>query len=122
MIESFFQNMNVGMTKETYYEMCEALGSEPVEEELPVEMDDFPPEVQEAISIYYRLRDEWDTMNGIYIGKSFAGLADILDILEVDQSDRKYLLEWISIMDTTRAKVYKDSKPSKENKSAKSPV
>lgn len=122
MLESFFQNMSVSMTKEAYYEMCEALGSEPDEDEIPVEMEDFPPEVQEAISIYYKLRDEWDTMNGIYIGKSFAGFADILDILEVAQSDRKYLLEWISIMDATRAKVYRDSKPSKENKSTKSPL
>ncbi len=111
MLVSFFENLAVGMNKESYFEMCEALGSEPVEEEIPVELDDFPIEVQEAISIYYKLRDEWDTMNGIYLGKSFSGFTDILDILEVPKEDRKNLLNWIATMDTTRAKMFRDMKP-----------
>lgn len=116
MLGSFFQNMSVGMTKDAYYEMCEALGSDPLEEEIPVEMEDFPDEVQEAINVYYKLRDEWDTMNGVYLGKSFAGFADILDILEVPKEDRKYLLEWISIMDAARSKAFRDMKANKEVK------
>lgn len=116
MLTSFFQNISVGMTKESYYEMCEALGSEPEEDEIPVEMDDFPDEVQEAINIYYKLKDEWDTMNGIYLGKSFAGFADILDILEVPFNDRKYLLDWIATMDSARSKAFSDLKASKETK------
>lgn len=113
MLNSYFQNMGVGMTKEAYFEMCEALGSEPLEEEIPIEIEDFPPEVQEAIGIYYRLRDEWDTMNGIYLGKSYTGIGDILDILEVDVKDRKYLLEWVSIMDAARSKAIEAKKPKK---------
>lgn len=119
MLYSFFQNMSVSMSKEAYFEMCEALGSEPLEDEIPVEMDDFPDEVQEAISIYYKLRDEWDTMNGIYLGKSFAGFGDILDILEVPIEDRKYLLEWIAIMDAARSKAYSEMKAAKETKVTK---
>lgn len=121
MLGSFFQNMSVSMTKEAYFEMCEALGTEPLEEEIPVEMSDFPTEVQEAINIYYKLRDEWDTMNGIYLGKSYAGLGDILAILEVPFEDRKYLLEWLSVMDAARSKALKDLRPAKEVKS-KNPV
>ena len=30
------------MTKEQYFEMCEALGNEPAESEIPIEFDDFP--------------------------------------------------------------------------------
>jgi hypothetical protein len=108
--------MSASMTKEAYFEMCEAIGSEPVEEEIPVETSDFPVEVQEAINVYYKLKDEWDTMNGVYMGKSYAGFSDILDILEVPFADRKYLLEWISVMDAARAKAYKDMKPIKETK------
>ena len=119
MLHSFFQNISVGMTKEQYFEMCEALGSEPDENEIPIEMDDFPPEVQEGIGVYYKMRDEWDTMNGIYLGKSFAGFADILDILEVPFEDRKYLLEWISVMDAARSKAYSEMKAAKESKVAK---
>lgn len=107
------------MTKETYFEMCEALGNEPIDEEIPIEIDDFPDEVQEAISIYYKLRDEWDTMNGIYMGKSFAGLGDILDILEVPMQDRKLLLEWVSVMDAARSKIYQEQRAAKEAQSKK---
>jgi len=99
------------MTKEAYFDMCEMLGSEPIEEEIPIEMDDFPTEVQEAIGVYYRLRDEWDSMSGTYMGKSYVGLLDILDILEIPQEDRKLTLDWISIMDNVRAKSIRDSKP-----------
>lgn len=112
--------MSVKMTKEMYYEMCEALGNEPLEEEIPVEIDDFPDEVQEAISIYYKLRDDWDTMNGVYMGKSYAGLGDILDILEVDNADRKYLLEWIAVMDAARSKVLSAQRP-KQSTTTKTP-
>lgn len=116
MLDSFFQNMSVKMTKEAYFEMCEALGNEPIEEEIPVEADDFPEEVQEAINIYYKLRDDWDTMNGIYLGKSYTGLGDILDILEVPKEDRKYLLEWISVMDSARHKMLEAQRPKQSEK------
>ena len=110
MLESFFQNASVSMTKEAYFEMCESLGTEPAEEEIPIEMQDFPIEVQQAIDIYYRLRDEWDTLNGNYLGKSYAGFMDILDIVEIPQQDRKWIMDWISIMDTTRTRVIQNSK------------
>ena len=116
MLESFFQNMSVKMTKEAYFEMCEALGNEPIQEEIPVEMEDFPDEVQEAITVYYKLRDDWDTMNGIYLGKSYTGLGDILNILEVPTEDRKYVLEWISVMDTVRAKMIEAQRPKQSAK------
>jgi len=111
MLVSFFQNSSVGMTRDQYFEMCEALNTEPVEDEIPIEYADFPDEVQEAIGVYYKLQDEWDTFNGTYMGKSYNGLGDILDILEVEKKDRKYLLDWITIMDSTRSKILSDQKP-----------
>ncbi len=111
MLTSYFQNSSVNMTKDTYFEMCAMLGSEPIEEEIPIEQEDFPMEVQQAIGVYYRLRDEWDTMNGTYMGKSYVGLKDILDILEIPFEDRRWTLDWITIMDNVRAKSIRDSKP-----------
>lgn len=116
MLDSFFQNMSAKMTKEAYYEMCEALGSEPIEEEVPVEMEDFPEEVQEAIGLYYKLRDDWDTMNGVYMGKSYVGLRDILDIMEIPFEDRKYVLEWVTIMDNARSKMLEAQRPKTQPK------
>lgn len=99
------------MTKDAYFEMCEMLGTEPVEEEIPVEYDDFFIDVQEALGIYQKLRDEWDTMNGSYIGKTYAGLLDILDLLGVPVEDRRTQYELIGIIDTHRSKAIADAKP-----------
>jgi hypothetical protein len=99
------------MTKETYFEMCEALGSKPIESEVPVEYEDLPNDVQEAMGIYSKLRDEWDTMNGNYMGKNYSSLSVILDILEVPTDSRRNILDLLAIIDTHRAKIIQDSKP-----------
>ena len=112
MLSRMYYNASVGMSKEAYYEMCEALGSEPIEEEIPVEVSDFPAEVQVAIMLYNKLRDEWDYMGGNYIGKSLVGLRDILDMFEIPKEDRKLFLSWISIIDITRSKVYSETRAS----------
>ena len=119
MLASFYQNSSVGMTKEAYFEMCEALGSEPIEDEIPVELNDFPEEVQSAIIIYNRLRDDWDTMNGNYMGKSLVGFKDILDIFEVPFEDRKLLLDWIHVIDSTRSTSYASMKAARESRETK---
>lgn len=98
------------MTKEAYFEMCEALGSEPLESEIPVEYEDLFVDVQEALGIYYKLKDEWDTMNGNYLGKSYAGILDIFTILGVSEEDRKTVFDLIGIIDTHRSKAIADAK------------
>lgn len=99
------------MTKEAYFEMCEALGSEPLEEEIPVDYEDFCLDVQEALGIYQKLRDEWDTMNGVYLGKNYVGLVDILALLDVPVEDRRTQFELIGIIDKHRSKAIADAKP-----------
>jgi len=51
------------MTKEQYLEMCEMLGTEPVDAEIPVDFTDFPELVQQILNIYNVLislgRYEW---------------------------------------------------------------
>lgn len=111
MLKSYFQNASVSMTKEAYYEMCEALNSEPVEDEIPIEQGDFPIEVQSALEVYYMLRDEWDTMSGTYMGKNYAGFKDILEIMDIEKSDRKQLMDWIVVMDAARSKAISAAKP-----------
>ncbi|MFI3221381.1 MAG: hypothetical protein QX189_20030 [Methylococcales bacterium] len=99
------------MTKDAYFEMCETLGSEPVDSEIPVDYEDLYIDVQEALGIYQKLKDEWDTMNGNYMGKSYNGILDIFTILEIPTEDHKTLLELISIIDKHRSKAIADSKP-----------
>lgn len=99
------------MTKDAYFEMCESLGSEPLEEEIPVEFEDFCLDVQEALGIYSKLRDEWDYMGGNYIGKNYVGLIDILELLDVPVEDRRTQFELIGIIDKHRSKAIADAKP-----------
>ena len=99
------------MTKEAYFDMCEMMGSEPIDEEIPVDYEDFHIDVQEALGIYQKLRDEWDTMNGNYMGKSYAGILDIFTILEVPVEDHKTLFDLLGIIDIHRSKAIADLKP-----------
>lgn len=90
------------MTKESYFEMCEMLGEEPVEENIPIEFEDFPIEVQQAFSAYRMLRDEWDSINGVFLGKSLIGINDILEATEIDTEDRKFIIHLIRTIDSVR--------------------
>jgi hypothetical protein len=101
------------MTKARYFEMCETLGTEPLEDEIPVEYGDLSPEIQYALSIYSKLKDEWDTFNGNYMGKSYNGIADIFKILEVPKEDARQMFDLIDIIDRHRSKMIQDSKPKK---------
>lgn len=103
--------MLLKVTKEKYFEMCEALGSEPLEEEIPIEYEDLLLDVQEALDIYNKLRDEWDTMNGNYMGKNYSGIKDIFDILEVPVEDRKTVFNLIGMIDHHRSVAISESKP-----------
>jgi hypothetical protein len=102
------------MTKDAYFDMCEALNSEPVESEIPVEFDDFPLEVQQAFNAYRMLRDEWDTMSGSYLGKSLIGIKDVLEATEVDVSEHKLIIMLIRIIDSARSEEVNNKKKMQE--------
>jgi hypothetical protein len=95
--------MGLGMSKDQYFEMCEAMGNEPVETEIPVEFEDFPLEVQQAFNAYRMLRDEWDTMTGSYLGKSLIGVKDVLEATEIELSDQKLIIMLIRTIDAVRS-------------------
>lgn len=101
------------MTKQQYFEMCEQLGSEPLEEEIPIEYEDLPLEVQEALQLYNTLQDSWDYMGGNYIGKDLSYFGTILDLYEVPREDRRNLYELVIYIDQLRAKQIQDKKPKK---------
>lgn len=102
------------MTKDAYFEMCEALGNEPLESEIPVDFDDFPLEVQQAFNAYKMLRDEWDTMSGSYLGKSLIGIKDILEATEIDVSEHKLIIMLIRIIDVVRSDEINNKKKMQE--------
>lgn len=113
MFVSFMQNAGVKMTKAAYFEMCEALGTKPVESEIPVELDDFPLEIQEILEIYKFLKDEWEPMNGIYLGKNFTGILEVFDIFDIETCDRKLYLSLLYAIDAIRSDQIKKQQSTK---------
>lgn len=99
------------MTKDQYFEMCEMMKSEPIESEIPVEFEDLNEDIQYTIGVYNMLQDNWDTMNGTYLGKNLAGLTDIFRIMEVD--DYRTCFYIIGILDKVRAEIINTKKPAK---------
>lgn len=76
--------MSGGMTKEQFYMMAEQMGWTDIkEEEVPVDFADLEDEAQTALMLYNILPDIIEGMNGVWIGKNFSGLGDILDIYEI---------------------------------------
>ena len=110
MLDSYFQNTAVSMTKDQYFEMCELLGSEPIDSEVPIEYNDLPLDVQEAFSVYKMLPDSWEYMYGSYTGKNYAGLGDILRILKVE--DELTVLNLLELLDRKRKKAIEMMKES----------
>lgn len=110
------------MTKDQYFEMCEMMGYEPNDKDIPVEIDDFPPEVQTAFEIYQLLQDHWEGMSGTYMGKNLTGIKDVFDIFEVEVVDRKPILELINLIDRERILQYDAKRKQEESlKEVKSP-
>ena len=101
------------MTKEHYLEMCEMLKTEPVEENTPVEFDDLPDDVQMAMQVYNMLQDNWDTVNGIYLGKIRVGITEIFRLLDVEDHKTTFLI--VSIIDRIRSELLntKNKKPAR---------
>ena len=104
------------MTKEQYFEMCEQLGTEPIDEEIPIEFEDLNDDVQEAFVVYNMLQDMWDTMNGGYLGKNFAGIKNIFEMMDIESP--KSCFNLLSIIDAERSKQLnnkiKEAKPKKK--------
>lgn len=94
------------MTKDAYYEMCDALSIEPVEEDIPLEYSDFPDLVQTCFLMYSKLRDIWDPMGGNYLGKDLSIIFKLFDLYYIDdQEERIIALDIIQTMDNSRSKI-----------------
>ena len=85
------------MTREVYLDMCEQLGSEPLDEEIPVELSDLPDAAQEAWTIYCYLADRYDSFSGHYFGKSLENIASLFELFGVD--DKVTCLKLVTLFD-----------------------
>jgi hypothetical protein len=62
---------------------------------MPLEISDFPSEVQVAFFIFGFLEDNWDGMSGTYLGKNFSSLEYLFKLYKVEEP--KVILTFIKL-------------------------
>ena len=102
------------MTREQYFEMCEMMGTEPVDSEIPVEQDDFPDEVQQAFQIYHVLRDVWEGMSGTYMGKDYSTIFEFFRLYHIDPQDQLLTMSFIRQIDSVRSGIFSEKQKARE--------
>ena len=74
-----------GMNQDQYIDMCEQMGWEPDESQMPKDPSTLSFEIQQALLLLNVLPDKWEGMSGTWLGKDYAGLDAILRIYEIDK-------------------------------------
>ncbi len=83
-----------------YLSLCEQLGQEPNPDEMPIDPSlDFDVIAQQAFFLYHTLPDKVEGMAGLWLGKEFGGLLDIMNIYSIEHKREvmDYLLYMIQI-------------------------
>ena len=94
------------MTKESYYEMCEQVGSEPIESEIPIELSDFPDLVQLTLVIYSKLVDTYDVGVGKFNGKDYSLVFKFFDLYDIETKDQQiFMLDIMQVADSIRMQI-----------------
>ena len=89
------------MTRNKYLTMCEQLGKEPNDDEIPPDWEDFPEVMQHAINSFNQLGDRVYPEIG-FVGKDYTNLNHYLEIYDVN--DKEFFLEIISWLDSRAIK------------------
>ena len=93
--------------------MCQAMGTTPLEHEIPMTFEELPFQLQTAFKLYGYLQDEWDYMGGNYIGKKYSDFSMIADIHGIPKEDRLIYLDFLKKIDANRSKAIVATKPKK---------
>jgi hypothetical protein len=100
------------MNADQYLAMCEQMGWEPKEEEMPIEVSSLSFESQQSLILLNCLPDKWEGMSGSWMGKDYSGLSAIMDIYEIE--DRRRVFELLQIGENELGKHYSQKKKEQE--------
>ena len=101
------------MSIDQYLLMCEQMGWEPKEEEIPIDPASLPLESQQALVLLNALPDKWEGMNGVWLGKDYAGLADIMSIYQINDNKLE-VFELLKVCDAQLGKYYEQKRKEQE--------
>lgn len=100
----------MGVTLETYLEICDFTGNEPKEEEIPVEFGDLLEETQQLFEIY-ELLDSNYSFGGDFLGKSFNSLEFLFTVYNLDKEFYKIYILWLKTIDRKNIEIYMEKRP-----------
>tara|TARA_Y100000034_G_C6791903_1_gene354646 strand:+ start:562 stop:852 length:291 start_codon:yes stop_codon:yes gene_type:complete len=92
--------------------MCEQMGYEPEEENMPVDPSDLSYNCQQAIVLFQILPDKIEGMAGMWLGKDYSGLFDIMRLLDI--FDKKRVFELLQICISEAHKHYEQQSKMRE--------
>lgn len=92
--------------------MCEQMGWEPSEEEMPIDPSFLDINAQYALILLNMLPDKWEGMSGSWMGKDYSGLATIMDIYEIN--DRREVFELLKVAEDELGKYYRQKQKEQE--------
>ena len=93
--------------------MCEQMGWEPDENQIPVDPSNLPIEAQQALILLNTLPDNLEGMSGSWMGKDYSGLAAIMDIY--DMEDKKLVFELLQLCEHELGKYYAQKQKEQES-------
>jgi len=79
--------------------MCEQLGQEPIEEEIPPDIEDFPDIAIEAMTTFSSLGDKILPDIG-YLGKDFTNLPFYMEFKGIEEKDKELFLEILTFLES----------------------
>jgi hypothetical protein len=100
-LEKLHQNLDVGMTKEKYLEVCKQLNTEPSEDKCPPSWEDFPEIVIDALNTFNQLGDRVYPEIG-YIGKDYTNLNLFIELYKIE--DKEFFIQLLSWLDSRAIK------------------
>jgi len=92
------------MSQDQYIDMCEQMGWEINENDIPKDPSVFALEVQQALLLLNILPDKWEGMSGTWMGKDYAGLEAIMNIYEI--IDRRLVFDLFQVGESELGKYY----------------
>jgi len=101
------------MDAEQYLNMCEQMGWEPKEEELPKDPAYLSYNIQCALVLYNALPDKWEGMSGSWMGKDYSGLMDIMNIYRID--NKREVFDLLKIAEGEAGKFYAEKAKQQES-------
>jgi len=100
------------MNLNQYLAMCEQMGWEPDENQMPIGASELSLDSQLALVLLESLPDNWEGMGGTWLGKDYSGLLAIMEIYEIE--NRRSVFELLKIAEKELGDYYAQKRKEQE--------